>query len=165
MNKLVNIADFIKNDDGTFDIEISAFIKASPETIYDILTTRESFAEFMQCDLENEIEVGAPIKFIFNVAYTDSQGVTHGPPCYAIGEIVNMVPHELFSFTWGDGITIKDFPAGSTLVEFKIEPASENGTDGCQVTILHHNNPSEHFAKDHSQGWAYHLGNCADRFS
>ncbi len=165
MNNVVNIADLIKNEDGTFDIEVSAFIKASAETIYEILTNRESFAHFMECELEHEIKVGNPIKFIFNVSYTDHNGVTHGPPCYAIGEIVKMIPNKFFSFTWGDGITVKDFPAGSTLVEFKIEPGSENGIDGCRVTIHHRDNPSEGIAKDHTQGWSYHLGNCVKRYA
>ena len=165
MNEFVNVADMIKNENGTLDIEISAFIKASPETIYDVLTNRESFAHFMECELEHEIKPGNPIKFTFNVAYTDHNGVTHGPPCYANGEVVKMVPHELFSFTWGDGIIDKEFPAGSTLVEFKIAPASENGADGCRVTIHHYDNPSEHIAKDHTQGWSYHLGNCVQRYA
>ncbi len=166
MNEVVSIAEFIKNKNDKFDIEISAFIKASAETIYDVLTNKESFAHFMECELEHEIKKGAPIRFSFNVSYTDENGVTHGPPCFVAGEVVDMIPNKLFSFTWGDDNGIEDkMPAGSTLVEFKIEPASEDGNDGCRVTIHHHDNPTEFIAKDHTQGWSYHLGNCVKRYA
>lgn len=166
MNNIISIEDFIKNEDGTFNVEVSAFINASAETIYDILTNRESMAEFMSCDMPFEIEVGAQIDFVFNVAYTDVHGVTHEPPAISSGKVVEMVPNKLFSFTWGDARGFDpNFPAGMTLVEFKIEPGHENGNDGCRVTIHHHNLLNKPYAEDHCEGWSYHLGNCVARFS
>lgn len=166
MTDVVSIKEFMKTKDGTYNIEVSAFINASAETIYDIITDKEGFGDFMSCELQEEIKPGGPINFIFDVAYTDENGVTHDPPSISSGKIVHMIPYELFSFTWGDGRGFnKDFPPGSTLVEFKISPARENNIDGCRVTIHHYDLPSEYLANDHSGGWKYHLGNCANRYS
>ncbi len=155
-----------KNENGTFNVEVSAFIKASAKTIYNIITDRQGFADFMSCDIKEDIKPGGPMEFIFDVAYTDENGVTHDPPAISSGKVIKMIPNELFSFTWGDGRGFnKDFPPGSTLVEFKIKPEQENGVDGCRVTICHHDLPSEYLANDHSDGWSYHLGDCVNKFA
>ena len=166
MSDAPTIKDFVKTDHGKFNIEISTFIKASPETVYGILSNNESFEEFMSCKIKEEIKPGGPINFIFDVAWTDENGVTHDPPAISTGKIMDMIPNELFSFTWGDGRGFnKDFLPGSTLVEFKIKPETQDGLDGCRVTIDHSDLLSEHMAKDHSGGWQYHLQNCINKFA
>lgn len=166
MTDAISVSEIFKTKENKFNIEVSAFIKASAETIYEIITDKDGFADFMGCELQEEIRLGGPIIFIFDVAYTDESGVTHAPPAISSGKVVSMVPHELFSFTWGDGRSFnKDFPPGSTLVEFKIATATENGINGCRVTIHHYDLPSEYLANDHSGGWQYHLGNCISKYS
>ena len=154
MNKVVSIKEFMKTERNTFTIEMSRYIEASPETIYSILTDHEGLTNFMECELETDFEVDGPIKFTWHEHSGDENcsGI-HG------GKIVNMIPNQLFSFTWGDQNPARGLPWGSTLVEFKIE---EEGT-GSRVTILHYDLPSEKEAHDHTGGWTMFLENCDDK--
>lgn len=166
MNDTTSSGEVQKIDGNKFNVHVSAFIKASAETIYNIITDKDGFAKFMSCDLKEDIKPGGPINFIFDVAYTDENGVTHDPPAISSGKVVSMIPNELFSFTWGDGRGFNEgFPPGSTLVEFKISPETENGIEGCRVIIDHYDLTTEYLANDHCGGWKYHLGNCVDKFS
>lgn len=149
MNNIVSIKEFLKTEKETFTIEMSTFIKASAETIYSILTNKTSLEEFMGCVIEGDLTPGSQIKFTW--AEYDGQD----PNCSGIngGEIVNMIPSSLLSFTWGDENPARGLPWGSTLVEFKI--AVQQG--GCLVTIIHYDLPSEKEAKDHQGGWTEFL--------
>ncbi|MBL4602491.1 MAG: SRPBCC domain-containing protein [Emcibacteraceae bacterium] len=149
MNKVVSIKEFKETDKGTFTIELSRYIEASPETVWEILSNKATLAEFMECEIEGELEVGAPIKFIWREFEGDKEN------CSGIngGTIINMIPNTLLSFTWGDENPSRDLPWGSTLVEFKIEEKS----GGCLVTIFHYDLPTEKEAEEHTGGWTMFL--------
>ncbi len=149
MNNIISIKEFIKTEEGSFTIEMSKFISASAETVYGILSDKAGLEQFMECKIEGELKTGAPIKFIweqYEVDDDDCSGVNGG-------EIVNMIPNKLLSFTWGDPNPARNLPLGSTLVEFKITPEA----DGCRVTICHYDLPSEKEADNHTGGWSKFL--------
>lgn len=147
MNQILSIKEFMKTTDGTFTIELSQFIKASAETVYGILSDKAGLSEFMGCEIDGELKTGAAIKFTWQMANDDDCSGVNG------GTIVNMIENRLLSFTWGDENPERGLPWGSTLVEFKIEP--EN--NGCRVTILHYDLPSEQEAINHQGGWSSFL--------
>lgn len=149
MNNVVSIKEFLKTEKGTFTIEMSRFIAATPATVWAILSDRDGLSEYMECEIEGNLKPGAPIKFIWHEFEADKE------KCSGIngGHIVNMVPESLLSFTWGDENPNRGLPWGSTLVEFKLN--AENG--GTRVTILHYGLPSEEEAHDHTGGWSMFL--------
>lgn len=148
MAEVVSIKEFMKTKKGTFTIEMSRFIKASSQTIFEILTDKTGLGTFMESEVECDFKIGSPIKFIWEMGCDDEKGVTVNS-----GTIINIVPNSLFSFTWGDENPKRNLPVGSTLVEFKIEEQK----NGCLVTIIHYDLPSEHEANDHCGGWSEFL--------
>lgn len=149
MNKVVSIKEFQKTEKGTFTIEMSRFIDASPTTIWELLSHKSTLAQFMECEIEGDLEIGAAIKFIWHEYEGDKD------KCSGIngGHIINMIPNTLLSFTWGDENPGRGLPWGSTLVEFKIE-AEANGS---RVSIIHYDLPSEEEAENHTGGWTMFL--------
>ena len=145
----------MKTKKGTFTLEMSTFIKASAETIYAILSSKEGLEEFMECEVESELKVGAAIKFTWPFDCNGGEGTS-----ISGGEIQSMIPNTLISFTWGDASIERNFPWGSSLVEFKITP--EN--DGCRVAIHHYDLPSEFEINDHEGGWKHFLGAAAAKW-
>lgn len=151
MNKVVSIKQFQKPDTGTFTIELSRYIDASPETIWSILSDKDGLASFMECEVEGKLEIGAAIKFIWQEIDEDDEE----DDCSGIngGTVINMIPNALLSFTWGDEDPKRNLPWGSTLVEFKIEAEKT----GSRVWVLHYDLPSEAEAENHSDGWRMFL--------
>lgn len=165
MNNIVSMKEFIKNKQNNLDIELSVFIRASAKSIYNILSTHKGLQDFMECELttdgNKDLKIGAPIKFYwaeYANADDDLCSGTNG------GEVVDMIPHKLISFTWGDAAEKRNLPWGSTLVEFKFDEVVENGVSGTRFTIHHYNLPNEAEAKDHQHGWNNYLTLCVGKW-
>ena len=104
----------------------------------------------MDCEVEAAIKVGGPIKFTWQ-KYVYANDLE----CSGIngGKFVDLIPNKLVSFTWGDINPERNFPWGSSLVEFKIEPEK----DGTRVTLHHFGLPNDREANDHQGGWKHYL--------
>lgn len=154
MADLISMNQFKEKDKDTFTIELDTYIEASPETIYSVLTDKEGLKDIMGCDIEGEIKVGSPIKFIWQME--------EGSDCTGIngGEVISLIPNKLFSFTWGDPDENRDLDWGSTLVEFIIE---EEGS-GSRVRFHHYKLPSDYEAGQHMGGWRRFLEITRDKF-
>ena len=63
--------------------------------------------------------------------------------------------------TWGveSGAHAELFPAGSSLVEFRVKDAE----GGCTVEVRHSQLPSEEAARQQQDGWTFHLSRMALR--
>ena len=93
MGELISIKQFKEDATEIFTIELDAYVEASPETIFGVLTNIEGLKEIMGCEIEGEIKEGSRIKFTWEME--------DGSDCSGIngGEVVSVIPNELFSFT------------------------------------------------------------------
>lgn len=146
MGEVVSINKF-KTKKETFTIELDSFVQASPETIFDVLTDIDGLKDIMGCDIEGEIKVGSPIKFIWEME--------EGADCSGIngGEVLALERPKLFSFTWGDEDDGRRLAWASTRVEIKITPEGE----GARVSLFHYDLPSDYEADQHMGGWKEYM--------
>jgi len=131
-------------------VDLSREIAASPDTVWNILTTPEGFSKWMDGIVTFEPHAGSPFRAEFPAFHT-----------VIAGEIVTLdsEAHHL-GVTWGmeSGPNSEAFPAGSSLVEFRVNEAA----GGC-IVELRHSQLSEEAAKHQEGGWNFHLSRMALR--
>lgn len=142
-------------------IEQSLFIEASPEVVYDVVSSPEHMANWYVDAAEYEATPGST----GHLAFSNKERRRVEVPI----EVVEAVPGKRFSFRWiappapdllpvGTDLT----PANSLLVTFELtaQPGGtllrviESGARelGWEAAVL------EHYYTDHSEGWAVLLG-------
>lgn len=129
-----------------FDVEVSTYANASPETVFETLSDPEGLAVLMGCKIEGGLEVGAPIRFVWDPADLDPDD-----ECCNVcgGEVTAIEPPRRFAFTWGHEAE-GHVPWGSSQVEFLVEVEGQ----GSRITIRHRNLPDPEQAENHRGGWA-----------
>lgn len=130
-------------------VDLSRDIEASPDTVWEILTTPELFSRWMDGAITFEPAVGSAFRAEFAMFQT-----------VITGEIVALdAESRHMGVTWGveSGPQAPDFPAGASLVEFTVRAADH----GCTVELRHSRLPSEELAQQHSAGWGFHLSKMA----
>ncbi len=130
-------------------VELTREIEASPETVWRILTTPALFSTWMDGLISFEPRAGSPFRAEFPKFET-----------VVAGEIVTFDAEERhLGLSWGveSGPQAAGFPAGCSLVEFRVEAQGK----GCRVELRHSRFPTEELAKQHSGGWLFHLSRMA----
>ena len=130
-------------------VELSVEIEASAGTVWAILSTPEGFSALMQGQVTFETTPGSRFRAEF-----PSFGVVTS------GEVVSFdAEARWLALTWGSeqGPQTADLPAGSTLVEFRVQASDA----GCRVDLRHSGFPSAQLAQEHDGGWRFHLGKLA----
>ena len=144
------MTDTDRGDDGhSVVVELSLDIEARAETVWSMLSTSEGFSALMQGQVTFEARAGSP----FRAEFPNFGTVISGDIVGCDGEARHM------ALTWGSelGPQAADFPAASSLVEFRVQ-ATESG---CRVDLRHSGFPSARFAHEHDAGWRFHLGRLA----
>ena len=134
------------SDSASPAVELSVHIEASPETVWGILTTPERFSVWMGGQATFETRVGSPYRAVF-AQYQMVLG----------GEVLEFDELERrFALSWGieSGPQAETMPAGSSRVEFRVA----DGQGGAHVEVRHSGFLAARTAREHEEGWRFHLG-------
>ncbi len=138
-------------------VDLSLEIEASADRVWTMVSTGEGFSAFMQGRVSLEAREGSPFRAEF--------------PNYGVvlaGEVARVeggrgggseAGARTIAITWGSelGPQAADLPAGSSLVEIGVADAPA----GCRVDLRHSGFPSRQLAREHEDGWRFHLGRLA----
>lgn len=127
-------------------VELSMRVAASAGTVWRMIATASGFSEWMEGRVSFEPRAGSGFRAEF-AAF----GIVLG------GEIVELDPGaRRLALTWGieSGPDAQVFPAGSSLVEFRVRP------DGpaCRIELRHTGLRSAEAAALQESGWRFQLG-------
>jgi uncharacterized protein YndB with AHSA1/START domain len=139
-------------ENGTIEREIH--VNASPEVVFEVVSSPEHLKEWWPDDAVVEATDGAVGQVVFHRAAPEEALVV---PI----TVVEALPPRLFSFRWVYEEGEAPGPGNSLLVTFELEPAGE-GTRvrmtesgfrerGWEVAVL------EEAYRDHSEGWDYFI--------
>jgi uncharacterized protein YndB with AHSA1/START domain len=137
---------------GTIEREIH--VEASPEVVFEVISSPEHLREWWPDDAQVEAVSGATGRLVFDQS-------TPGEAMVVPLTVVEALPPRLFSFRWvyDDGEQAR--PDNSLLVTFELEPSGE-GTRvrmtesgfrerGWEVAVL------EEAYREHSEGWDHFI--------
>lgn len=140
-------ADAHKRSDSTPPaVELSIHIEASPETVWSILTVPEHYSAWMGGQVTFETRVGSPYRALF--------------PQYQlvlVGEVLEFDDlQRRFVLSWGieSGPQAETMPAASSRVEYQVTA----GQGGAHVEVRHSGFLTARTAREHEEGWRFHLG-------
>lgn len=119
-------------------------VDASPETIWPLLADPERHGEWMGTEVDIDARPGGVHRVLV--------GGRHR----AVGEYLEVVPHEKVVFTFGWDVPDHPIPPASTTVEITLHP---EGTKTL-VRLTHRGLPDDALA-DHGTGWTHYLGRLA----
>ena len=138
-----------EGDTASRTVELSVHIEASPDTVWGILSTPERYSAWMGGQVTFETRAGSPYRAVFAQYHT-----------VLAGEVLEFDDRRRrFVLTWGieSGPQAETMPAGSSRVEFHVA----DGQGGAQVELRHSGFLSERTAREHDDGWRFHLGRLA----
>lgn len=130
-------------------IEREIHVDASPEVVYEVVSSPGHLKEWWPDDADVVAEPGAAGHLVF--------GRPPEEPVVVLLTVVDAQPPRLFSFRWGHDADVVPGPDNSLLVTFELEPSGE-GTRvrmtesgfrelGWEVAVL------EHAYQEHVEGW------------
>jgi uncharacterized protein YndB with AHSA1/START domain len=135
---------------GSFERELH--IEASPEVVFDVVSSPEHLREWWPDEAEYPAVPGGEGR----IGFGEPEGRT-----WARFQVVDAVPYRLFSFRWTHEEGETAAPGNSFLVVFELEPAGagtrlrmtetgfrERGWDEATVAAHH---------ADHARGWDFYL--------
>lgn len=135
-------------------IEREIYVDASPEVVFEVVSTAEHLTKWWPDEAELEPTAGARGHIVFH------HDAPQEPKIVSI-MVVDVEPPRRFSFRWDYGPDAVPGPNDSLLVTFDLEP-SGNGTRvtmretgfrerGWEAAVL------EDIYRDHSSGWDYFM--------
>ncbi|WP_069161028.1 SRPBCC family protein [Nocardia altamirensis] len=135
-------------------IERSMYIEATPDVVYEVVSSPEHIKEWFPDDAVLDAAPGGVGEFVW--------GDRSSPDVYIVPlTVVDASPPRLFSFRWGHPADEVAVPANSLLVEFEMVPSGTGTTlrmtesgfreRGWEIATL------EHHYNDHIDGWDKHL--------
>jgi uncharacterized protein YndB with AHSA1/START domain len=119
-------------------------IKASPATIYGLLTVPEQHVEWNGTEAQLDPRPGGIYRVLMGSGHQ------------AAGEFVEVVANERVVFTFGWDHPGHPIPAGSTKVEITLIPEG----DTTRVRLVHSGLPADAIS-DHTKGWDHYLDRLA----
>ena len=137
------------SDSAPRGVELSVHIEASPETVWGIVSTAERFSAWMGGQATFEARVGSPYRAVF---------AEYG--MVLAGEVLEFDDlQRRFALSWGieSGPQAETMPAASSRVEFRVT----DGQGGAHVDLRHSGFLSGRTAREHEDGWRFHLGRLA----
>jgi len=125
------------------DIEIAA----SPETVWELLTDQNEATRWMGQSAEFDLRPGG----VYRVEVI--------PGNTARGEFVEIDEPRRLVYTWGweTGGSADSVPAGSSTIEFELEPKGA----GTLLRFRHTDLPTAESAASHTQGWNHYFERLA----
>jgi uncharacterized protein YndB with AHSA1/START domain len=139
-------------------IEREIHVDASPEVVFEVVSSPEHLKEWWPDEAEIEPAAGATGHIVFHRAAPEE-------PVAVPITVVEAQPPQRFSFRWGHEAGTVPGPSDSLLVTFDLEPSGE-GTRvrmtetgfrerGWEAAVL------EQAYQEHSQGWDYFIPRLA----
>ena len=138
-----------ESDSASPAVELSVHIEASPDTVWGILSTAERFSTWMGGQVAFETRAGSPYRAVFAQFHM-----------VLAGEVLEFDDlQRRFVLSWGieSGPQAETMPAGSSRVEFRVA----DGQGGAHVDVRHSGFLSARTAREHEDGWRFHLGRLA----
>ncbi|MFV1991401.1 MAG: SRPBCC family protein, partial [Acidimicrobiales bacterium] len=122
-------------------IENSVTLQVTPDEVFALITEPDRLRRWMAVSARIDLHAGGAYRFMMTPGHS------------AVGEIVEVVPGKLLSFTWNWDLANEQAlqPAGTVSIE--IEPVA----DGTRVTLRHEGLPEDQIA-GHSEGWDHFMG-------
>jgi uncharacterized protein YndB with AHSA1/START domain len=122
-------------------------IAASPETVWELLTDENEATRWMGQTAEFDLRAGG----LYRVEVI--------PGNTARGEFVEIDPPHRLVYTWGweTGGSKDSVPAGSSTIEFELEPKGA----GTLLHFRHTGLPSAESADSHAHGWDHYFERLA----
>ena len=138
-----------ESDSASPAVELSVHIEASPDTVWGILSTAERFSTWMGGQVAFETRAGSPYRAVFAQFHMVLAGEV-----LAFDDL-----QRRFVLSWGieSGPQAETMPAGSSRVEFRVA----DGQGGAHVDVRHSGFLSARTAREHEDGWRFHLGRLA----
>lgn len=124
-------------------IVIERNIAAPPEVVWEFVSTPERWLDWQGTEAEISPEPGGLHR------------VNIRGDAFAGGRVVDVVPNQRISFTWGFEIPGHPLPAGSTLVTIQLTPSG----DGTLLRLVQEHVPDGFDAVRH--GWEHYLDRLA----
>jgi uncharacterized protein YndB with AHSA1/START domain len=124
-------------------IVIERHIAATPEVVWELISTPERWLEWQGTEAKISAVPGGPHR------------VNIRGDAFAGGTVVEVVPHQRISFTWGFEIPGHRLPTGSTLVVIDLIP----NAGGTLVRLTQERVPDGFEAVAH--GWEHYLDRLA----
>jgi len=139
-------------------IERELHVDASPEVVFEVLTSPEYIKDWWSAETDTEMEAGTSSRFTWTDANT-------GREDSAPFTVMESDPPRTFSFRWTYDEGVVPAPGNSLLVTFELLPTGEGTTVrfketgyrelGWEVAKL------EAEYNDHRQGWDFYLPRAA----
>jgi uncharacterized protein YndB with AHSA1/START domain len=140
-------------------IERELHIEATPEVVFEVLTSPEHIRDWWSAETDVEPVTGSSA----TISWTDQgSGTTQAEPF----TVVAVDPPRTFSFRWIYDDSALAGPGNSLLVTFELSPAGDGTTvrfretgfreRGWEAAVL------EAHYNDHRQGWDFYLPRMAD---
>ena len=124
-------------------LEKELFIKASPQRVFQALTTKEDLERWFLVNAEVDLRPGGAIRFEW------------GPSMVEVGKILVCEPPHRLSYSW------EAFAAGSTTVTFEL--TRENA--GTRLHLIHtgigDGEDWDNYSTSINSGWSVHCKNLA----
>jgi uncharacterized protein YndB with AHSA1/START domain len=146
-------------------IERELHVDASPEVVFEVLSSPDHIREWWSAETDTHPEAGATGR----LGWTDQHTGAHKTAPFTVVEVD---PPRTFSFRWTYDEEEAAGPGNSLLVTFALVPAGQGTTvvfretgyreRGWEAAVL------EAHYNDHRQGWDYYLPRlaaCADRLA
>jgi uncharacterized protein YndB with AHSA1/START domain len=137
------------SDGSSEAVELSVDVAARPATVWRCLVEKDLLSRWLAADVALEPRVGGAVRIDFSRYGTLVEGA-----------VAQIRAPELLVLTWGvsRGPQRDAMPAGSTTVEFRLQPIAS----GTRVTLRHFGLPTEKDRREHAAGWAGYLGGLAN---
>ncbi|MEM7288202.1 MAG: SRPBCC domain-containing protein [Actinomycetota bacterium] len=117
-------------------------IAASPETVFDLLTTPDGLVRWWPSTADIDLRVGGAYHFHWE-----------GPDVHLRGEVTAVEAPSLFAYTWS--WDHEETPPGDVRIELRDE-------DGSTALHLEHTASTTDEAGDHRAGWEHFLARLAE---
>jgi uncharacterized protein YndB with AHSA1/START domain len=141
-------------------IERELHIEASPEVVFDVISSPEHIRDWWSAETEIEPVAGSTSELTWR---DEASGRVDVVPI----TVVDAQPPRLFSFRWTQGAGEVPTPSNSLLVTFELSPAgagtvlrlTETGfrARGWDIAV------AEETYRDHVTGWDFYLPRIAER--
>jgi uncharacterized protein YndB with AHSA1/START domain len=144
-------------------IQREVLVEAPADVVWRTVTEPEHIAEWFADRVELDLRPGGTGCFVFD------EHARQQPTTVAIA-VETVDPPRRFTFRWGHPEDAAAVPENSVLVQFTL---TSEGRERTRLRVVESgleradwpDAEKVHYAEDHREGWAFHLGRLVERFA